>query len=76
MTASTPELQSIQVDSDRWRPGLPLDVAALVDSLAPARAGIQLVNLSASETRCLIVQAGGYDEHSFTGVVTKMVNSP
>ena len=50
------------------RPGLPLDVAALVDSLDAEKVGIQLVNLSASETRCLIVQAGGYGEHNFTTV--------
>ena len=53
-------------DSDRKRPGLPLEVAALVDSLGPENVGIQLVNLSASETRRLIVQAGGYGEHNFT----------
>ena len=55
-------------DSDRKRPGLPLDVAALADSLEPEKVGIQLVNLSASETRRLIVQAGGYGEHNFTTV--------
>ena len=53
-------------DADRLRPGLPLDVAALVDELGPAVAGIQLVNTSRHETRRLIVQAGAFGEHRFT----------
>ena len=52
-------------DSDRNRPGLPLDVAALVDSLGADSAGIQLVNVNAGETRNLIVQAGAFAEHEF-----------
>ena len=52
-------------DSDRARPGLPRDVAALVDKLDAERAGVHLVNLNASETRNLIVQAGAFAEHQF-----------
>ena len=48
------------------RPGLPPDVAALVDQLQAERVGIQLVNLSGTRTRSLIVQAGAFGEHSFT----------
>ena len=55
-------------DQDRERPGLPQDVAALVDTLASDAAGIQLVNLSPTETRHLIVQAGAFGEHRFTDV--------
>jgi hypothetical protein len=55
-------------DQDRARPGLPLDVAALVDKLAPDGVGLQLVNLSRHETRNLIVQAGAFGEHTFTEV--------
>ena len=55
-------------DPDRARPGLPPDVAALVDKLAPDVAGIQLVNLNRHETRNLIVQAGAFGEHQFTEV--------
>jgi len=66
-------------DSDRVRPGLPLDVAALVDKLGADSAGIQLVNLNASETRNLIVQAGAFAEHEFVEVTysdqTATVNS-
>ena len=47
-------------------PGLPPDVAALVDELAAEKAGIQLFNLNTSETRNLIVQAGAFGEHHFT----------
>jgi hypothetical protein len=50
-------------DPARRRPGLPEDVAALVDSLEPASTSIILVNLNPSEPRSLIVQGGGYGEH-------------
>lgn len=55
-------------DPQRRRPGLPNDVAALVDSLSADRAGIQLVNTNTEEARHLIVQAGAFGEHSFTDV--------
>ncbi len=55
-------------DLDGGRPGLPADVAALVDSVASDSAGIQLVNLSRTNTRSLIVQAGAFGEHQFTGL--------
>ena len=51
---------------DNARPGLPKDVAALVDKLASDAVGIQLVNLSTTETRNTIVQAGAFGEHQFT----------
>jgi hypothetical protein len=55
-------------DTDRGRPGLPLDVAALVDSLGADSAGLQLVNVNMNETRNLIVQAGAFAEHEFIKV--------
>ena len=55
-------------DSDRGRPGLPRDVAALVHSLGPDHAGVHLVNTSATEERHLVIQAGAFGEHQFTGV--------
>ena len=55
-------------DPGRRRPGLPPDVAVLVDELKPDKTGIQLVNLSHVESRRLIVQAGAFGEHQFTGV--------
>ena len=50
------------------RAGLPPDVAALVDSLGPDSVAVTLVNLSQTEAREVVVQAGGYAEHQFTGV--------
>ena len=55
-------------DADATRPGLPPDVAALVDDLSADGCGIQLVNTSHSESRNLIVQSGAFGEHSFTQV--------
>jgi hypothetical protein len=55
-------------DKDLVRPGLPADVGALVDKLAADGVGIQLTNLSRSEARSLIVQAGAFGEHQFTTV--------
>ena len=58
-------------DRDLQRPGLPRDVAALVDHLAGDAVGVQLVNCSRHESRRLIVQAGAFGEHSFTHVRTE-----
>ena len=52
-------------DGRRRRPGLPEDVAALVDTIAPSRVGLTLVNLSPLEERDVILQAGGLGEHRF-----------
>jgi len=52
-------------DADRQRPGLPPDVAALVDELGDTSVGLQLVNLSTRETRTVICQAGAFGEHQF-----------
>ena len=55
-------------DVEQARPGLPPDVAALVDEVGAEAVGIQLVNLSPTATRRLIVQAGAFGEHQFKGV--------
>lgn len=55
-------------DADLRRPGLPQDVAALVNLLKADETGIQLVNLNPSESRKLIVQAGAFGEHTFTNI--------
>ncbi|MDE2715416.1 MAG: hypothetical protein OXI33_00170, partial [Chloroflexota bacterium] len=55
-------------DKDLVRPGLPKDVGALVDSLSADGVGIQLVNLSRTEARNVIVQAGAFGEHQFTEI--------
>ncbi|MDA0336374.1 MAG: hypothetical protein O2782_14510 [bacterium] len=55
-------------DMDRRRAGLPLDVAALVETLAADRTVVRLINTSATATRTLLLQAGAFGEHRFTGV--------
>lgn len=52
-------------DAQRKRPGLPPDVAALVEKLEPERTVLTLVNLNPFETRDVIIQAGGLGEHHF-----------
>lgn len=53
-------------DADRLRPGLPEDVAALVESVRADEVVVTLVNLSPFATRRVIVQAGSFGEHRFT----------
>lgn len=53
-------------DADRFRPGLPEDVAALVEVLAADRTVIYLVNLNGHDTHRMIIQAGAFSEHTFT----------
>jgi len=53
-------------DPQRRRPGLPPDVAALVETLADSRVVVRLVNLSATEDRQVLLQAGVFGEHRFT----------
>jgi hypothetical protein len=55
-------------DPARRRAGVPEDVAALVSELGDRRTVVTLVNLSASESRAVVVQAGGYAEHQFESV--------
>ena len=55
-------------DIDRVRPGLPEDVAALVEKIEVNRIVVNLVNISAINTHKLIVQAGAFGEHEFTEV--------
>ncbi len=60
--------QVLYFDIDRARPGLPLDVAALIKRLESKCTILELVNTSAFETRNLIVQAGTYGEHQITEI--------
>src|SRR5262245_5782155 len=48
------------------RPGLPGDVAALVESMAGEETVVTLVNTSPVHARRLVIQAGAYGEHEFT----------
>lgn len=53
-------------DPERNRPGLPPDVAALVETLEAERTVVRLVNLSTRSERVVIVQGGAFGEHRFT----------
>lgn len=54
-------------DARRQRPGLPPDVAALVERVEPGRVAVRLVNTSPLAERELIAQAGAFGEHRFSG---------
>ena len=54
-------------DLDRRRPGLPPDVACLVEGLSAESADLRLVN-TGRERRRVLVQAGAFGEHEFTQV--------
>ena len=56
-------------DAERRRPGLPEDVAALVEKVEKDRMVLNLVNLSGFAAREMIVQAGSLGEHQFTEVL-------
>jgi len=58
-------------DPVRRRPGLPADVAAMVERIAPDGLTVQLVNLHPTEPREIILQAGAFGEHRFTTVCQK-----
>jgi hypothetical protein len=53
-------------DPAKRRPGLPADVAALVEKMTADETVLTLVNVSPIHTRRVIVQAGAYGEHQFT----------
>ncbi|MDA0322538.1 MAG: hypothetical protein O2923_07465 [Verrucomicrobia bacterium] len=50
------------------RPGLPDDVSALVSRVQPESVELEVINLHPSQARELLVQAGAFGEHVFTGV--------
>jgi hypothetical protein len=50
------------------RAGLPADIAALVTSIDPDATTVELVNLSASSERTVILQAGAYAENQIETV--------
>jgi hypothetical protein len=51
------------------RPGVPEDVAALVDRMTDTSVRVNLVNLNLVEKRKVVVQGGGYGEHQITAVI-------
>lgn len=55
-------------DLDRRRPGLPLDVAALVESVTPDTTALRLVNLSPRHRRRLVITSGSLAEDRIDSV--------
>jgi hypothetical protein len=57
-------------DPEGHRPGLPNDVAALVEKLTGDETVLTLVNLNQLHSRRVVIQAGAYGEHNFTTATT------
>ena len=55
-------------DPAAGRPGLPPDVAALVDTITRDTVGVHLVNVSQTTPRTVVVQTGAYGEHQCSQV--------
>lgn len=62
-------------DPARERPGLPEDVAALVERITPAGVRVRLVNLDGDSPHEVIVRAGAYGEHQFTSINGERVDT-
>jgi len=58
-------------DIENERIGLPDDVAALVSAIDEDGIELTLINLSPVIWKQMLIQAGAYGEHSFTGAVTE-----
>jgi hypothetical protein len=63
-------------DPDRRRPGLPADVAALVETMTGDETVLTLVNVSPVHPRRVILQAGAYGEHEFATVTADAAPLP
>ena len=55
-------------DPVKRRAGIPEDVAALIERMTGDSVTVTLVNVNQTESRELVVQAGGYAEHQFDAV--------
>lgn len=55
-------------DPEERRPGIPEDVAALVDEMTADETGLSLVNLNQLQSRTVVVQGGAYGEHQVVSV--------
>jgi hypothetical protein len=60
-------------DAEARRPGVPPDVAALVDTLTADMTGVTLVNCSPTESRTVTIQGGAYGEHQIVTVSNSTV---
>ncbi len=55
-------------DPTKLRPGIPPDVAALVERITSTSITVQLVNLHPTESRIVIIQGGMFGEHQIKSV--------
>ncbi len=55
-------------DTDQLKPGLPSEVAALVEQIQKDDITLYLINLDPVQTKKLVLQAGAFGEHQFTEV--------
>jgi hypothetical protein len=55
-------------DVDRGRPGVPADVAALVERMTADNVTVTLINVNPTESRTRVVQGGGLAEHQIVAV--------
>lgn len=55
-------------DPAQQRTGVPANVAALVDRLTPGGVRLRLVNLSTTEEKDVLIQAGMFREHNITRI--------
>jgi hypothetical protein len=51
------------------RAGIPDDCSALVEQMTADSATVQLINTNQLTARTITIQAGGYAEHTFTGII-------
>jgi hypothetical protein len=84
LTAGTPQvlynggllpLRLAYDDALRGRPGLPPDVAALVEEAGPDRLRVHLVHAGLSTTRRVVVRAGSFGEHRIDSVTADAADS-
>ena len=63
-------------DPVQRRAGIPADCAALVEDLTAKSTTVQFVNTNQLESRTMTIQAGGYGEHSFSGMTILDAEKP
>ena len=63
-------------DAERRRPGIPRDVAALIEGMTADGLTVILVNVSPSDYRSMIVQGGAYGEHQIVSVSDGKTTQP
>lgn len=63
-------------DADQRRPGMPEDVAALVERMTADETVVSIVNTNQLQARTIIVQGGAYGEHQIVSAKANDAQSP